>query len=144
MENRFLKIARTFVVLGALGVADAGYLTYLHYSTASPFCSVFNHCDVVLTSPYAVFLGVPVALVGLIYYLALAGLAGAALWKSQALFLKMTGVIAALGFLASLWFLAVQIFILHSFCLYCLFSAALTAAFFVGVLILAKRPHPTV
>ncbi len=131
-------------MLGTLGVADAGYLTYLHYGTASSFCSVFNHCDVVLTSPYAVVWGVPVALIGLVYYLALTGLAAAALWKSKTLFLKLSGILATLGFLASLWFVTVQIFILHSFCIYCLCSAALSTALFIGTLILAKRPRPTV
>ena len=144
MEGKTKKIARAFLVLGFIGGVDAGYLTYLHYGEASPFCSVFNHCDLVLTSPYAVFLGVPVALIGLVYYLAIAGLSAAALGKDKGSFLKIAGIIAALGFLVSVWFVAVQVFVLHSLCLYCLFSAALSTALFIGALILAKRPRPTV
>ncbi len=144
MPDKLKKLAVFFVVFGVLGIADAGYLTYLHYASASPFCSVFNHCDIVLASSYAVVLGIPVALIGLVYYFLIAGFSAAALFRNNVLFLKLAGTLAALGFLASLWFVALQILVLNSFCLYCLFSAALSAALFICALILAKRPRPTV
>jgi uncharacterized membrane protein len=41
-------------------------------------------------------------------------------------------------FLATLWFLYVQAFLLHAYCRYCLFSAALT--FLIAGLLIAVPP----
>jgi uncharacterized membrane protein len=131
MDNQLRKPVFLFLIFGTLGIFDAGYLTYLHYTATSPFCSIFNHCDVVLTSPYAILFGVPVALIGLVYYLAVSGLSALALFKRNLIFLKGAGVLVTLGFLISLYFLSIQIFVLHSFCLYCLFSAIISAILFV-------------
>jgi uncharacterized membrane protein len=53
-----------------IGGAIAAYLTYVHYSHTVPIC-VNGGCETVQKSKYAELDGVPVALLGLIAYVAL-------------------------------------------------------------------------
>ena len=57
-----------------IGVAIAAYLTYVHYAHAAPICTT-GGCETVQKSKYAELGGVPVALLGLITYVALFALA---------------------------------------------------------------------
>jgi uncharacterized membrane protein len=82
-------------------------------------------CDAVLNSPWAKWLGIPVAVVGLGCYAALAGLSVllaienslVGRWIETA-FLMLATVAAG----ASLWFLGIQILVIDQFCLYCLIA----------------------
>jgi uncharacterized membrane protein len=72
MSARKLRI--TLIVLAAIGVALAGYLTYLHYTGTEPPCSFKgNPCSQVQKSRYSELAGVPVALIGLLGYIAILG-----------------------------------------------------------------------
>lgn len=54
------------VVVALLGVAVAGYLTYVHYAGLEPFCAGGGHgCERVQSSSYAELAGIPVAVLGL-------------------------------------------------------------------------------
>jgi uncharacterized membrane protein len=57
-----------------IGVAIAAYLTYVHYAHTAPICTT-GGCETVQKSKYAELGGVPVALLGLITYVALFALA---------------------------------------------------------------------
>ena len=57
-----------------VGIAIAVYLTYVHYAHTSPICTT-GGCEKVQKSKYAELGGVPVALLGLITYVVLLGLA---------------------------------------------------------------------
>jgi uncharacterized membrane protein len=46
------------------------------------------------------------------------------------------------GFIASLWFLYVQLFIIHSLCFYCLFSALDSIILFILGLTFSLRFNP--
>jgi uncharacterized membrane protein len=60
--------------LAVIGVAIAGYLTWVHYADIEPICAGGGGgCEKVQTSSYAELAGVPVALIGLIGYLAILG-----------------------------------------------------------------------
>src|SRR6185312_7733351 len=52
----------------ALGLAIAGYLTYVHYAGVSPVCEIAHGCEKVQSSRWSEVAGVPVALLGLIGY----------------------------------------------------------------------------
>jgi uncharacterized membrane protein len=65
-----LPIAAACVV----GIGIAVYLTYVHYAHTAPICTT-GGCETVQKSKYAELAGVPVALLGLITYAALLGLA---------------------------------------------------------------------
>ncbi len=69
--------------------------------------------------------GIPVALVGALAYFSVFSLATFAAFGYARARTLLIPIIVAM-FLATLWFLYVQAFVLHAYCRYCLFSAALT------------------
>ena len=69
MSNRTLRII--LLVFTVLGVILASYLTYVHYAGIKPACTAGESCTKVQTSQYAKLAGVPVALMGLLGYIAI-------------------------------------------------------------------------
>jgi uncharacterized membrane protein len=123
MRTGFL-IAYTILIL--VGLADAAYLSALHFYQAEPGCSLITGCDVVLSSEYAVVFGIPLAYGGFAYYLTL--LMGALVYyqyETKKALHVLFGV-NLLGFFYSLWLIYVQAVILGAFCQYCLVSALTT------------------
>jgi len=119
------------LVIALCGFADATYLTIEHYQGRIPPCSLTGGCEVVLTSQYSTIFGVPTSLLGIVYYvIILAGLFGYLESRNTRL-LKWTLFFTTLGFGMSLWFVYLQVFILHSFCVYCLGSATTSTILFV-------------
>src|SRR5665811_1198486 len=68
VKNRHLIPA---LVLSFLGFIDASYLTIVHYRDALPNCSILKGCDIVTTSALSTIGGIPIALFGALFYLAL-------------------------------------------------------------------------
>lgn len=127
------------VIVALLGFADATYLTVEHFQGVIPPCSVVSGCETVLTSSYSVVAGIPVSLGGSIYYfLILIGLL-VYIDTKKTYILKWTLWATMLGLLSSLWFLYVQAFILHAYCLYCLGSAVTSTLLFVIACWLIKK-----
>src|SRR5438445_13092988 len=70
MRARSLRLA--MIVLAVIGVGVATYLTYIHYAGIKPLCGRNGGgCEIVQTSEYSKLAGVPVALIGLIGYVAI-------------------------------------------------------------------------
>src|ERR671916_3101918 len=126
------------VALVALaGLADAIYLTSQHLSGQSVRCMVVSGCDEVLQSSYAtVAAGVPVAAVGAAAYFSVFSLATLAAFGYDGA-RKLLAPLVGVMFLATLWFLYLQAFVIRAFCTYCLISAAVTTA--LTLLVLARR-----
>ncbi len=136
------KFAGLFLFVGFLGFLDATYLTVEHFQGTIPPCSVVQGCERVLTSPYATAAGIPVALLGALYYLGI--VVGALFYFDTARekILEHLAWFTSAGLLASLWFLFLQAFILHSFCQYCLLSAATSTTLFgLGMWYLLERKN---
>ena len=78
----------TTFLLSLVGLGVAGYLTIEHYSkTITLACADSGtiNCAKVTTSSYAEVLGVPVALLGLLFFAALAVLCAPPLWRRERL-----------------------------------------------------------
>lgn len=127
-----------FILVSFLGFLDASYLTINHYSGTTPDCTLIAGCGEVTTSKYATILNIPVALLGMFYYLTV--LITSLLYfdtknsKIIRIFLPLTSV----GFLASAWFVAAQIFIIKSICQYCMLSALTSTILFIFGLLTLK------
>jgi uncharacterized membrane protein len=65
-----VRLRASIAAAAVIGGAIAAYLTYVHYSHTVPIC-VNGGCETVQKSKYAELDGVPVALLGLIAYVAL-------------------------------------------------------------------------
>ena len=66
------KLVIIVLVIAIIGFADAGYLTIEHYNNVIPPCSITHGCEQVLTSEFSTIVGIPVALLGMIYYFLIA------------------------------------------------------------------------
>ena len=137
------KFVILLIVIAILGFADASYLTVEHYKNSIPPCTLVEGCETVLTSGYSKIAGIPVSLLGVIFYFAVAvGLFGYIEGKREK-FLRFSLIITVFGFLMTLWFLFLQAFILDAYCLYCMFSALTsTALFVISAIILSKYSKP--
>lgn len=119
------------LALSAVGFLDASYLTVKHYLALPVACSILEGCDKVLTSPYAAWWGVPVALIGVAYYFTLLTLAAGFLFAGRIALFRFASLLTLIGFAASLWFLYLQLFVIHALCLYCLVSTAVSTLLFI-------------
>ena len=125
-------------ILAAIGFVDATYLTVEHYLGLIPPCTITSGCEQVTTSAYSVVIGIPVALLGAIYYLVLLG-ALVWLWSEKKYqYLRYLAYFTWFGLLAAIYFTSVQAFILKAYCQYCLLSA-LTSTLIFLVAQYAKR-----
>jgi uncharacterized membrane protein len=112
-------------LISLAGLADATYLTVQNLTGETAVCGGSPDCFRVLGSVYSKIAGIPVAAIGTVVYFSVFTFATFAAFGYQRArsFLAVT---VFMMFLATLWFLYVQAFLLHAFCRYCLFSAAIT------------------
>jgi uncharacterized membrane protein len=122
-------------LLSLAGLADAIYLTVEHITGQSVRCTIIAGCSEVLSSPYAVVGGFPLASIGALAYFSVFSLAILKLFGYRVAGLLLAPLVAVMC-LVSLWLIYHQAFVIGHFCQYCLFSAgitfALTALTFVG------------
>jgi len=112
-------------IVSVIGLADATYLSVQALTGETLSCGGSPDCFRVLGSSYARIGGIPVALLGaLAYFSVFASATFAAFGYARARTLLIP-VIGAM-FVFTLWLLYVQAFLLHAYCRYCLFSAAIT------------------
>ncbi len=125
------------LAVAALGFIDAGYLTVEHFLNRVPPCSLVSGCEKVTTSQYAVIYGVPMALMGALYYLAIILALVLYLDMRSDWIVKWTARFSAVGFLFSLWLVYLQLFVIKAICQYCMLSAlSSTGLFVIGLLVL--------
>ena len=123
------------------GFLDSAYLAIKHYVGGPVPCSILNGCEKVLQSPYAQIFGIPVSLFGAIYYFLII-IAILIYFDSRRIWpLCIVAMLVSLGFLASLWFVYLQVFVIESLCLYCLGSAVSTTALLVLSVFVLKLDH---
>ena len=125
------------LALSLAGTAVAGYLTYTGWTgDRAAYCEAGGGCDIVQSSQWATFLGVPTALWGLLLYLGLAYVAlrvrrPIAQWQRA-------WILAVIGLSVSVYLTVISIFVIQATCPYCLGSLGI----FTGItgLLLWQRP----
>jgi uncharacterized membrane protein len=124
--SRFRTILYAVAAIASVvGLADATYLSVQALTGETLSCGGSPDCFRVLGSSYARIGGVPVALLGALAYFSVFAFATFAAFgyaRARTFLIPTVGAM----FLATLWFLYVQAFVLHAYCRYCLFSAAIT------------------
>jgi uncharacterized membrane protein len=123
------------LVLAAIGLADSAYLTIDSFSKVSPWCPTVGilDCGKVTQSPYSHPFGIPVALLGLLWFAVMFGLGA---WRPSfsgylLLPLWLVGIIMV-GYLVY-----VELGILHAICIYCTLAHVCTALLGIPVLKMA-------
>lgn len=115
-----------YFTLALAGFADAVYLTTKHIYQADAGCLLSDGCDAVLKSEFSTFMGIPLAYMGLAYYLLIVIGITAYEQSRKSELLKGLFLLNLAGFAFSLWLVYLQAFVLNAFCTWCLFSAAVT------------------
>src|SRR5467141_445354 len=124
-------------VISLIGLADAVYLSVQALTGETLVCGGSPDCFRVLGSSYARVGGIPVAMLGTLAYFSVFSFATFAAFgyvRARTFLILTVGAM----FLATLWLLYVQAFLLHAYCRYCLFSAAIT--FLLTGLVIALPP----
>ncbi|MFI5207212.1 MAG: vitamin K epoxide reductase family protein [Gemmatimonadales bacterium] len=129
--------------LALVGVLLSTYLTLYHYGlVGSLVCGASESCEKVQLSRYAMFLGVPVAVLGLGGYaallvIALAGLEGR--FAAGPHVTRLLALISGLGVAFTIYLTWAELFRIHAVCRWCVGSAAVIAAIFVASLVGLRR-----
>lgn len=120
------RVSLIIAVLALAGMIDSGVALRSHYAKSkSTYCDLgesFN-CDIVNRSAYSVVMGVPVALIGVIGYAALLGLATLYRDKAETPVFLLIAAVAGLGF--ALYLTYIEAYVLAVWCVLCLASLGL-------------------
>jgi uncharacterized membrane protein len=109
-------------VLALAGVVVSILALRVHYSTETQPCDLNEKwdCGIVNHSPFAEIAHIPVAVMGILGYLALAGLA-----LARQRVLVAGAAMIGLGF--ALWLTFIEEYVLQVWCLYCVISQVIIA-----------------
>jgi uncharacterized membrane protein len=125
-----------FTLLVLVGLVVAGYLAYIETTQSLAVCGPVGDCNTVQASDYATILGIPIAILGLINYIAV-GL----LWfmqsrvqeeQRQLVWLGLMGL-TFVGVLFSIYLTALELFVIRAVCAWCLTSAVVSALLLITV-----------
>src|SRR5271157_3923135 len=131
-------------ILAVGGIVVSSVSLQHHYATSkTAYCDIgemFN-CDIVNRSQYSSIFGIPVALIGMLGYAALAGLATVYRERRETPVMLLVGAAAGLAF--ALYLTYIEGHVLGVWCILCLSSLALisTTAILASVIWWKGRPR---
>jgi vitamin-K-epoxide reductase (warfarin-sensitive) len=126
MTSRATIIFTLIAVCAAVGMAVSAIALYHHYgSSKSSYCDFGEklNCDIVNRSVYSTVFGMPDALIGIVGYAGLLGLATLYRTRTRTPILLLIASLAGLGF--ALYLTYIEAFVLATWCILCLSSLAM-------------------
>jgi uncharacterized membrane protein len=135
---------RASVALVVLGLAVSIYMTIYKVLNADAMCLGSGDCSTVNASRYSEVNGIPVALIGILGYLAILA---THFFENRNRFFKQNSALmifgmALTGFIFTVWLVYVEIAILKAFCPFCVTSqTAMTIIFMIAVIRLIRQPQ---
>ena len=122
------------VVLDVIGLLIAGYLSVVELGGGVPSCGPLHGCETVATSEYSRIGGIPVAVFGVVLSLILLTLAVAWIRTDNPLLLDVHCGLSLIGVIFEVYFLTLQVFVIHALCIWCtLYGLSLLARFAVAL-----------
>ncbi|MEP7379745.1 MAG: vitamin K epoxide reductase family protein [Chloroflexota bacterium] len=130
-------------VLDVIGLIVASYLSVVELSGNVPSCGIITGCEEVAKSQYNNFLGVPVAVFGVLLSVVLLSLA-LAWWKTNIYGLLLGHyALSLVGVFFDGWFLYLQVFVIQAVCIWCVtYEISLLLRFLVALLVYLRQPKP--
>jgi uncharacterized membrane protein len=135
-------VAPVTLALALAGLAVSVYLTIAHFTNPELLvCSDSGtvNCEAVTTSAQSTFLGIPVALLGLLWFVAMVVLCLPIAWNAASRnvhLLRLAAAIGGIGFV--LWLVYAELVIIGAICLWCTVAHVLAFALFVVVIVTAQ------
>ena len=110
-------------IASALGIGVAGYLTFEHYTSSSSLACSDNgviNCLKVTTSGYSAVAGVPVAVLGLVFFVIMLVLQLPPMWRRPEPALRYGRLAwAVVGLGTIVYLLYAELFAIDALCLWC-------------------------
>lgn len=114
------------VILGLFGFSLAYYIYHKKHKKQPLVCPLQSKCELVTHSDYSKIFGIPVEILGMLYYASAVTLHVVALVAPAVINFGMVCVslvLSATAFLFSLYLVSIQAFVIKQWCTWCLFSA---------------------
>jgi uncharacterized membrane protein len=133
---------RASVALVILGLMVSIYMTVYKVTSNNAMCLGSGDCSSVNASRYSEVNGIPVALIGVLGYLAILAIH---FFEDRSRFFGQNGTLlifgmALTGFLFTLWLVYVEVALLKALCPFCVTSqAAMTLIFIIAVVRLVRQ-----
>lgn len=142
MNPRLQRWMSLAAILAVGGIVVSSVSLQHHYGTSkTEFCDIGDtlNCDIVNRSEYSLVLGIPVALIGMLGYAAVLGLATVYRERRETPSLIFAGAMAGLAF--ALYLTYIEARVLGVWCIVCLSSLALMSGITVvaGVMWVKSR-----
>ena len=121
--------------MSLIGLGLGTYLTIGHFESktflACPDTGLIN-CAKVTTSPQSYFLGVPVAILGLVNFIIFTVINSPWVWRVKNYWVHVARFVLSIGgMMFVLWLLYAELLIINNICLYCTGVHIVTFALFV-------------
>lgn len=133
-----VPILVTLVFLSLCGFLIAFYLIITHYRNTIPPCYITSGCDSVLTSRFSTILGLPLSLIGSVFFVVMFYLGIALLTSFQTIIVRSYQLLASAGFLAAVILFLLQAFVLKAYCVYCIGTEIIACSMWGGSLTLTS------
>jgi uncharacterized membrane protein len=132
------SVRKAVVLLASiLGLGISTYLTIVHYDTHLVLACANNgtiNCEKVTSSAQSRVFGIPVAVLGLAFFVAMVALSLPAAWRATSVRiaqLRLASVIVGIGFV--FYLIYSELFTIHAICLWCSGVHVLTFVLFVAI-----------
>jgi len=139
-----MRHRQAIALLALVGLFVALYLWLHALGFGGPIKCGTGGCDTVQTSPWAVFVGLPVAFYGVVGYGAIFVVALVALRPAALLERKWNVVLAGLatgGVLFTAYLTYLELFVIHAICRWCVGSAVIITAIWIVSLLSLRSPE---
>jgi len=138
-----MRYRQAIALLALVGLFVALYLWLHVLGFGGPIKCGTGGCDTVQTSPWAVFLGLPVAFYGVVGYSAIFVVALVALRPAALLERKWDILLVGLataGVLFTAYLTYLELFVIHAICRWCVGSAVIITALWIVALLSLRSP----
>ncbi len=123
----------TILLLGIVGLLDAGYLSWVKLYKTSIVCAPgLGDCGSVNNSSYSMLYGIPVAYLGFLSYLFIFGMSLILILKKREINWINYSIFGTtlVGLLFSAYLTYIELGVLKAICFYCVISASIMTALF--------------
>jgi uncharacterized membrane protein len=120
--------------LALAGIFISVYLTLYKLGVIGELSCSLGSCETVNTSRWSIFLGLPVAAWGLLFYLDVFGVALLGTmprWENEPVISIILVVEAAIGVLFSAWLTYLELAVINAICIWCVTSAVIVLIIFL-------------
>lgn len=138
-----MRSRQAIALLALVGFFIALYLWLHALGVGGALKCGTGSCETVQTSPWAVFLGLPVAFYGVVGYVAVLVVAVAALRPAalpQRGWNTLLAALASVGFLFTMYLTYLELFVIHAICRWCVGSAVIITLIWIVALLSLRSP----